>query len=163
MVLIWEFLVRAIQWIPTQQGLDGFQKSLHPCALDASSLGIGRVNPVWKAGRQKIVFVHLVKKWPVKRGHLSFSPSYAEAIMSKAQFYVDRKKKASILGEVFKKMSKAQGRKDYWKASKPCHVGIHWKGLAEYSQMSTHLSGFQSFLYHFKLAKLATSSIRVNG
>ena len=26
------------------QGLDGFQKSLHPCALDESSLSIGRFN-----------------------------------------------------------------------------------------------------------------------
>ena len=30
-------------WIPTWQGLDGFQKSLHLCALDESSLSIGRV------------------------------------------------------------------------------------------------------------------------
>ena len=28
------------------------------------------------------------------------------------------------------------------KPSKPCHDGIHWIALAEYSQMSTHLSGF---------------------
>ena len=40
-VLIWENLARAIQWIPTWQGLDGFQKSLHPCVLDESSLSIG--------------------------------------------------------------------------------------------------------------------------
>ena len=31
-VLIWEFSARAIQWVPTRQGLDGFQKSLRPCA-----------------------------------------------------------------------------------------------------------------------------------
>ena len=36
--------VRAIQWIPTWHGLDGFRKSLRPCALDESSLSIGRVN-----------------------------------------------------------------------------------------------------------------------
>ena len=42
-VLIWEVSVRAIQWIPTWQGLDGFQKSLHHCALVKSSLSIGRV------------------------------------------------------------------------------------------------------------------------
>ena len=29
---------------PTWQGLDGFQKSLYPCALDESSLSTGRVN-----------------------------------------------------------------------------------------------------------------------
>ena len=55
--------------------------------------------------------------------------------------------------------------KNFWKPSKPCHVGIHWKALAEYFQLSTHLPGFQSFsgfLHHFVLAKLATSSMRVN-
>ena len=45
--------------------------------------------------------------------------------------------------------SKAQGRKDFWKPSKPCHVGIHWIALAEYSQMSTHVPGFQSFFIFF--------------
>ena len=38
------YSVRAIQLIPTCEGLDGFQKSLCPCALDESSLSIGRVN-----------------------------------------------------------------------------------------------------------------------
>ena len=41
--------------------------------------------------------------------------------------------------------SEAQGRKDFEKPSKPCHVGIHRIALAELSQMSTHLPGFQSF------------------
>ena len=61
--------------------------------------------------------------------------------------------------------SNAQKSKKIWKSSKPCHVGIHWKALDEYFQMSTHLSGFLSFfsfLHHFVLAKIATSSIRVN-
>ena len=40
--------------------------------------------------------------------------------------------------------------------------------LAEYSQMTTHVPGFESFfsccfLHHFVLAKLATSSVRVKG
>ena len=37
-------------------------------------------------------------------------------------------------------------RKYFCKPYKPCHVGIHWKALrlAEYSQMSTHMPGFQS-------------------
>ena len=43
-VLIWEYSVRAIQRIPTWHGLDGFQKSLHSCASDESSLSIRRVN-----------------------------------------------------------------------------------------------------------------------
>ena len=41
--------------------------------------------------------------------------------------------------------SKAHRHKDFWKLSKPCHVGIHWIALLEYSQMSTHMPGFQSF------------------
>ena len=57
---------------------------------------------------------------------------------------------------------KKQGRKDVWKPSKPCHVGIYWIALTGYSQMNTHVPGFQSFprlfLHHFVLA---TSSIRV--
>ena len=60
--------------------------------------------------------------------------------------------------------SKAQGCKDFWEPSKSCHAGIHWVALTEYSQMSTHLPGSQSFsgvLHHFVLAKLATSSIKI--
>ena len=56
-------------------------------------------------------------------------------------------------------LSKALGCKDLWKPFKPCHVGIHWIALAEYFQMSTHMSGFQYFLgcfHHFVVAKLAT-------
>ena len=58
-----------------------------------------------------------------------------------------------------------QKRKDFKKISKLCRIGIHWIALAEFSQMSTHKPGFQSFfrfLHHFVLAKLATSSISVN-
>ena len=44
---------------------------------------------------------------------------------------------------------KAQGRKDLWKPSTPCHVGIHWKALVEYSQMSTHMPRFQSLSSFF--------------
>ena len=42
-VLIWEHSVRPIQWVPTWQGLDDFQKCLRFCALDESNLGIERV------------------------------------------------------------------------------------------------------------------------
>ena len=45
--------------------------------------------------------------------------------------------------------SKAQERKDFGKPSEPCHVGTHWKALAEHSHMSTHLPGFQSFYRFF--------------
>ena len=36
-------LMRAIQWIPTWQGLDGYQKFLRPSAYDESCRDIGRV------------------------------------------------------------------------------------------------------------------------
>ena len=35
------------------------------------------------------------------------------------------------------------------KPSQPCHVGIHWIAPAEYSHMSTHLTGFRSFSSFF--------------
>ena len=61
--------------------------------------------------------------------------------------------------------SKEQGCKDFLKPPKNRIVGIHWIALTEYSQMSTHLPGFQSvfsfFLHLYVSAKLATSSIRV--
>ena len=60
---------------------------------------------------------------------------------------------------------KAKGCKDFWKPSTPCHVGIHWIALAEYSLMSTHLPGiqlfFKGFLHFLVFTKLANSSIRV--
>ena len=42
----WENSARAFKWIPTKQGLDGFQKTLRPYALDETSLSIGRVYPL---------------------------------------------------------------------------------------------------------------------
>ena len=41
------------------------------------------------------------------------------------------------------------GRKDFGKPSKPCHVCIHRKALTEYSKMSTHFTGIQSFFRFF--------------
>ena len=40
-------------------------------------------------------------------------------------------------------LSKARGWKDLQKRSKPYLVGIHWTALAGFSQMSTHVPGFQ--------------------
>ena len=63
--------------------------------------------------------------------------------------------------------SKAQGRKDFWKPSKHCYVGIHWIALTEYSQMSTNMPGFQSLFSFLEIILygpnlIATSSKRVN-
>ena len=83
--------------------------------------------------------------------------------MEKQSFLVQRKKPLTL--PVLRLLSsKAQGCKDFWKQSKPCHVGNHGKRFAEHSHMSTHVPGLQSFsgfLHHFVLAKLATTSIRV--
>ena len=46
-------------------------------------------------------------------------------------------------------LSMAEKCKNLWKPLKPCRVGIHWKGLTECFQMSTHLPGFQSFFRFF--------------
>ena len=56
----------------------------------------------------------------------------------------------------------AQGCKYFGKSSKPCHVGIHWKVLAEYSQMSTHLPGFQPFFRIFASFCISQSSHQQN-
>ena len=46
-------------------------------------------------------------------------------------------------------LAKAQVCKDFGKASKPCHVGIHWIALTEHSHMRTHMPRFQSFSSFF--------------
>ena len=45
--------------------------------------------------------------------------------------------------------SKGQEYRVFLKPFKPCHVGIHWIALAEYSQMNTYMPGFQSFSSFF--------------
>ena len=63
-------------------------------------------------------------------------------------------------------VQRTRAQRFFRKPSKPCHVGIHWIAFDECSQMSTHgarvLFISQGFLNHFVLAKLPTSSIRVN-
>ena len=48
LVLIWEYSARAIQWIPTWQGLDDFQKSLHPILVlwTKVALALEGLNPI---------------------------------------------------------------------------------------------------------------------
>ena len=55
-VLIWKYSVRAFQWVPTWQGLDGFQRFLRSCALGECSLSIGRVNVGFQIAM--IFFIH---------------------------------------------------------------------------------------------------------
>ena len=58
-VLISEYSARAIEWILTWQGIDGFQKSLRPYALDKYSLSIGTVNLL------KTPFASIICIWPM--------------------------------------------------------------------------------------------------
>ena len=58
-----------------------------------------------------------------------------------------------------------KGCKDFWKSSKPSHVGIHWIALAEFCKMINLVPVFvllQEFFCIILFAKIATSSIRVN-
>ena len=65
--------MRAIRWIPTWQGLDGFQKSLHPCALNESSLSIGRVNRLHWSGQYPItLIITLIKTTTSVIQHVAF-------------------------------------------------------------------------------------------
>ena len=58
-------------------------------------------------------------------------------------------KKCLILSMLRLLSSKGQGQKYFEKSSKPCHVGIYWITIAEYSDMSAHLPGFPSFSSFF--------------
>ena len=65
-VLIWKYSVRAIQWIPKWQGSDAFQKSLHSCVLNKSSLSIGRVE-LWNTkATHMTTFKETSKELPFK-------------------------------------------------------------------------------------------------
>ena len=69
-VLFWEYSGRAIQWIPSWQGLDGFQKSLCPCALDESSFSIGRINTISTIKRLN-GFQRYLRLWDLDESSLS--------------------------------------------------------------------------------------------
>ena len=56
-MLFWEYSARAFQWIPTWQGLNGFWKSFRPCALDKSSLSIGRFNTLPAEARNSMTIL----------------------------------------------------------------------------------------------------------
>ena len=45
LVLIWECSARAFRWIPTWQGLDGFQNLLHFSPMNESGLSMERLKP----------------------------------------------------------------------------------------------------------------------
>ena len=61
-LLIWEYLARTFQWIPTWQVLDGFQKSLHPWAFDESSLYLGW-RKEWICSERPITICPIVTCW----------------------------------------------------------------------------------------------------
>ena len=127
-VLIWEHSTRAIQWIPTWQGLDGFLKSLCPCAMNKSSLSIGNlgINAFrWIQGLDGLLKSLCpcalnrsslrIGSFKVNYGHEWVNPSNAEATFIQRTMM-----------------------QRFWKPSKPCHLGNHWEALVEYSQIDTH-------------------------
>ena len=73
MVLFWKYSTRAFQWKPTWQGLDGFQKSLHPCvwANEASAFGgLAGVSKCLRPGAQYSLWwwlyeisIHVLTRW----------------------------------------------------------------------------------------------------
>ena len=76
MVLIWEISARAFWWIPTWQGLDGFQKYLHPSALRGeSSLNVGSVNETYCYRKRWMTYaghtIHTNPKWHNYAIHVS--------------------------------------------------------------------------------------------
>ena len=72
----------------------------------------------------------------LKRGQINFS-GYAKNYHSKVL----------TLPILRLLLFKAQGCKDIWKPSKPCHVGIHWIALTQYSQMSTQIYARVSVIF----------------
>ena len=75
-VLIWEYSAKAIQWIPTWQDLDGFRRSLHPCASDESSPSIVRVNGL------RCVAVGASGTWPYLGDWLASEESQAASTVA---------------------------------------------------------------------------------
>ena len=129
-VLIWECSVRAIKWVPTWQVLDGFRKSLS-CALDKSRLGIGRVKAVEKYNTG--LFHHFLNTVTRRRDGKKTIPRHprppdAGLIYINIQPIVLTGFNPSNVEATF---LITQGCKDLWKPSKPCHVGILCKALAE--------------------------------
>ena len=117
LVLIWEYSVRAIQWIPTWKGLHGFQMSLHPCALNESSLSIRRVK-----GEM------LLRKTPQLAFKYFISCQWLHILISLFREYSLISLTLSLLRLL---PSKALGRKYFWKSSKCCLVGINWIALSD--------------------------------
>ena len=73
----------------------------------------------------------------IRKGHVLISHRYASSVLTLLMLRLlsSKHKNAEIFENFFK----------------PCHVGNHWKALAESYQMSTHLPGFQSFLSFFRV------------
>ena len=152
-----EFQISWIEWI---SGLLYNTDKWHHINTDVISNKLGRISLFrnWKASRyNNIIYAVLIK-------HVLFwfyiLMKFLSIILQDITLYALTFPMRRLL------MSKAQGPKDFWKPSKLYHVGIHWKALVEYSQMSTHDPRVQPFsqfffLHHFVLVKLATSSIRV--
>ena len=120
LVFIWKLSLSSLIWVPICQGFSHFSGFLHHFVLAKLASSRRRVNLSFWA--------------PVP---ISSMPLLGQCI---PKWCI-----GLTLPMLRLLLSKAQDRKDFINLSKPCHVGIHWIALAEYSHMSTHLPGFHSF------------------
>ena len=140
-----ETLARVYSSESTQRGLfheyqhdrvlDVFQKSLHLCALDESSLSILRVKSIRTALIQlrAISFLWtrtcdwLIKariRWPTLHGSCSHFIINSRKLSRPRNFFIN----AVITLPMLSLLSfKAQIGKDFWNPSKPCHVVLFGK------------------------------------
>ena len=141
-------------------GFKSFQKSLRPWALDKSRLSIEGANidtrrVFWKVFFSEVSFLPKISCWKeTSRCYDLFANKseikhYLAKVLAHSCLESFKPFLASTLPMLRLLSSKVQGPKAFWKSSKPCHVGIHWIALSEYSQISTHVPGFQSFFRYF--------------
>ena len=97
-------------------------------------------------------WLHIVRNSNEISSNINTSSSTAKKPLSLTILYTGICPKSNILTLLMLRLLsfKSQEHNDFWKTSKPYQVGIHCKALAEYSQMSTHLLGFQIYFRVFK-------------
>ena len=118
-------------------------KYLRLCVLDESSLSIEGVNIPGRCAccpdSISCRLAHRCSHWTFLADPLAAEPLNKE----KATTCLLNLSMLRLL------LSKAKKLKNLRKSLKPYHLGINWKALIAYSQMSSHLPGDRSFFYFF--------------
>ena len=117
-----------------------FPASFLPSLVAGRTLLCLPVLPQWRVRLARLIVALVIRTWL----HLSF---YRRELQEKSW----QSGKWNLTIPMLRLLSSNAhlGHKDFWKPSKPYHVGIHWMALAEHSQMSTHVPGFQPFFSFF--------------